>query len=202
MQIKAVLFDIGGILEITPPTDSAERWEMELGLRPGEILERMDDVWQDAAVGRVTEQEMEAAFRQRLGMNDEQVARFWADIWVDYLGTPNEELIEYFGNLRSRVRTGIISNSGVGAREKEQERYGFGDLCELIVYSHEEGIAKPDPGIYELTCERMNLRPEEAVFLDDVEENIVAARELGFHGVLFANNAQAIGEIEALLLLP
>ena len=43
----------------------------------------------------------------------------------------------------------------------------------------------------------MGLQPQEAVFLDDLEENIVAANELGFRGVLFADNAQAIGEIEA-----
>ncbi|MEE2830513.1 MAG: HAD-IA family hydrolase, partial [Myxococcota bacterium] len=56
---------------------------------------------------------------------------------------------------------------------------------------------KPDRGIYDITCERMKLLAEEAVFLDDVEENVVAARELGFHAVLFADNAQAIAEIEA-----
>ena len=197
MQVRAILFDIGGILELTPPTGWRERWRTELGLRPGELDERMMDVWREGSVGRITEQDVYTAIRQRFGLGDEQMGRFVTDMWDEYLGTPNTELIDYFVGLRPRYRTGIISNSFVGAREREQERYGFEDLCELIVYSHEEGVEKPDPELYEITCERMGLQPQEAVFLDDLEENIVAANELGFQGVLFADNAQAIGEIEA-----
>ncbi|MEX2626162.1 MAG: hypothetical protein WD225_04725, partial [Ilumatobacteraceae bacterium] len=51
-------------------------------------------------------------------------ARFMDDLWAEYLGTPNTELIDYFTGLGGRVRTGILSNSFVGAREREQERYG------------------------------------------------------------------------------
>ncbi len=69
----------------------------------------------------------------------------------------------------------------------------------MIIYSHEVGLAKPDPRIYALTCERLGVRPAEMVFLDDVEPIVEAAREFGIHAVLFEANAQAIGEIEALL---
>jgi len=197
MAVRAVLFDIGGILELTPPTGWRERWEAELCLRPGELDERMESVWRDGAVGRITEQEVDAQLRRRLGVSHAQLERLRTEMWDDYLGSPNVELIDYFAGLRPRYRTGIISNSFVGAREREQERYRFNDLCELIVYSHEEGVEKPHRRIYEITCERMGLRPEQAVFLDDVPENIVVARELGFRAVLYADNAQAIGEIEA-----
>ena len=202
MSIRAVLFDIGGILELNPPTGWRERWESELALRPGDLDKRLEDVWRDAAVGSITEQVMEDTIRRRLGLQDEQMDRFRNDMWDDYLGSPNDELIDYFGGLRSRCRTGIISNSAVGARVREQERYGFDDLCELIVYSHEVGVSKPDRRIYEITCERMNLQPAEAVFLDDVEENVVAARELGFHAVWFVDNRQAVREIEGHLCQP
>jgi epoxide hydrolase-like predicted phosphatase len=202
MQIRAVLFDIGGILEITPPTGWRERWESTLGLGPGELDERMSDVWRDGAVGKITEADVEAAIRQRLGVRDDQMDRFQTEMWDDYLGSPNVELIDYFTRLRPRYRTGIISNSFVGARRREQEGYGFGDICKLIVYSHEVGVDKPDRRIYDLTCERMALQPGECVFLDDVEENVVAAREVGFHAVLFANNAQAINDIEVCLRSP
>jgi len=61
------------------------------------------------------------------------------------------------------------SNSFVGAREREQAAYGF------------------------------KVRPEEMIFLDDMEPNIAAARAVGIHGVHYRDNAQAITEIEALL---
>jgi len=96
-------------------------------------------------------------------------------------------------------RTAIISNSFAGARGKEQERYGFADMCDLIIYSHEEGLRKPDRRIFELACERLGVQPVEMAFLDNVEESVAAARELGIHAILFEETAQAIAGIEACL---
>lgn len=95
--------------------------------------------------------------------------------------------------------TGILSNSFVGAREREQDAYGFEDLVDEIVYSHEVGMSKPDPRIYELTCTRLGVRPDEMVFLDDVETCVAGAREAGIRAVLYRGNAQAVAEIDALL---
>jgi putative hydrolase of the HAD superfamily len=122
-----------------------------------------------------------------------------ADLWAEYLGTLNAELAAYFAGLRPRYKTAILSNSFVGAREKEQARYGFGDLCDLIVYSHEEGMQKPERRFYELACERLGVQPAEVVFLDDVEVCVAAARELGMHAILFRDTAQAIADLQACL---
>ncbi len=122
-----------------------------------------------------------------------------AGFWEEYLGSPNTELIEWFGGLRRRCRTGIVSNSFVGAREREQERYGFEDLTEVIVYSHEVGLAKPDPAIYALVCRRLEVAPEDAVFLDDRQAAVEGAESIGMTGILFRDNGQAIAAIEALL---
>ena len=122
-----------------------------------------------------------------------------ADLWREYLGTANTELIEYVRRLRPRYRTGIVSNSFAGAREMEQAAYGFEDLVDEIVYSHEAGISKPDPRIYALICQRLNVVPGEMVFVDDVGLCVAGAREAGMHTVRYHNNAQAIAEIETQL---
>lgn len=94
----------------------------------------------------------------------------------------------------------ILSNSWVGAREKEQARHGFGEACDVIVYSHEEGLTKPDPRIYRLACERLDVAPDEVVFLDDLRANVEAARALGMRGLLFTGDTIAtIRELRALL---
>jgi beta-phosphoglucomutase-like phosphatase (HAD superfamily) len=61
-------------------------------------------------------------------------------------------------------------NSFVGAREREQALYGFKDMCDVIVYSHEVGWLKPDPRVYRVACERLGCAPDEAVLLDDVAD--------------------------------
>ena len=202
MVIRAVVFDIGGVLEITPDLGVGRRWEARLGLPAGEVDQRMRDVWMGGAIGTITLDEVHQAIEDRLGLDDQQRAEYMADLWREYLGTANTELIEYARRLRPRYRTGILSNSFVGAREREQAAYGFEDLVDEIVYSHEAGTSKPDPAIYALTCARLNARPEEIVFLDDTHMCVAGAREAGIHAVHYRGNAQAIEEIEELLTTP
>jgi putative hydrolase of the HAD superfamily len=199
MVIRAVVFDIGGVLEITPDLGVDRRWEARLGLPAGRMGERMDDVWTDGALGTVTLDDVHRAIRDRLGLDEQQLTAFMADIWRQYLGTANTELIEYARGLRPRYRTGILSNSFVGAREREQEAYGFEELVDEIVYSHECGMAKPDPRCYALVCERLGVSPEETVFIDDYAPNVEAAREAGLHAVHYTDHATAMAEIERLL---
>ena len=201
-MLHAVVFDIGGVLELTPSTGYRERWEESLGLQPGELDERMHEVWRGGALGTLTAEQVHEAFEQELGLSRADVESFMADFWADYLGTPNTELIHYFRQLRGRVRTGILSNSFVGAREKERERYGFEDMTDVIVYSHESGTGKPDPAIYRLVCERLRVEPQDAVFVDDHEEALAGARAVGMRAVLFRDNAQVLSELESLLAKP
>jgi putative hydrolase of the HAD superfamily len=202
MVIHAVVFDIGGVLEITPDLGVDRMWEDRLGLPSGEILERMRDVWRDGSIGTITLDDVHEALRDRLGLDGQKLAQYMADCWREYLGTANTELIEYARGLRPRYRTGIVSNSFVGAREREQAAYGFEDLVEEIVYSHEAGFSKPDPRIYALVCTRLNVAPGETVFVDDAEACVTGARDVGIHAIRYQDNAQAIADIEKLLTSP
>jgi epoxide hydrolase-like predicted phosphatase len=199
VAVRAVVFDIGGVLEITPYLGMAARWEEQLGLEPGELDRRTHHVWEAGEVGAVSEAEVHRQVGELLGLDDLQVSAFMSDLWTEYLGTLNVELTEYCRGLRPRYRTGIISNSFVGATRREQERYRFDEITDLIVYSHEVGFSKPDPRIYRLACERLGVRPEEMVFVDDTELMVEGARAVGLQAVLFEDNAQAIAEIEACL---
>ena len=98
MSIRAVVFDIGGVLEFTPSTGWVERWEKRLNRDLGTVFNELD----------------------RIGLN---------------------------GDLDPSA---IISNSFVGAREKEAEAYQFDTICDFIIYSHEVGLRKPDPRIFAL----------------------------------------------------
>ena len=86
MTIEAVVFDIGGILEITPDLG----WAPALGVpaRPGggRLGERMADAWRGGEIGTVTEAEVRQAAGERLGLDEGQLAAFMADLWRDYLG--------------------------------------------------------------------------------------------------------------------
>jgi hypothetical protein len=70
------------------------------------------------------------------------------------------------------------------ARREESRRYDLPSLVDDVVYSHEVGLAKPDPAAYLLSCARLGVEPAEAVFVDDVPVNVDAAAELGLQALL------------------
>jgi haloacid dehalogenase-like hydrolase len=90
-------------------------------------------------------------------------------------------------------------NSFVGARREEQQRHRVEDLCDLIIYSHEVGVAKPDRRIFELTWQRLGVQPEEMLFLDNAQVHVQAARACGIQAILFEDTAQALAALESRL---
>lgn len=197
MTVRAVVFDIGGVLEVTPFLGVNEKWDARLGLAPGQVETRLRGVLAAGSIGAVTLAEVHQRIGELLRLGPAQVAAFMADAWEEYLGTLNVELADYFASLRPAYRTAIISNSFVGARRLEQERYEFEQMTDLIIYSHEVGLAKPDRRIFELACERLAVRPQEMIFLDDVQAYVEAAREIGIRSILFTDTPQAIAAVEA-----
>jgi putative hydrolase of the HAD superfamily len=207
---------MGGAVEIlqiwTDPTvrwpTFAARWDARMGWAPGTMaakIQAQDDRYRAAGkdamlgLGGLRYEEWMADIQAEMGWDDATHDAFIAEYWDMYIGDFNDELAAYFIGLRPRYKTAFLSNSGVGAREHEQAARGFEDMANLIVYSHEVGFMKPDPRIYALTCERLDVQPDEMIFLDNVPGNVAAARQFGIHAVLFQNNAQTIRDIEALL---
>ncbi|MEV4680592.1 HAD-IA family hydrolase [Streptomyces kurssanovii] len=195
MTATCVILDIGGVLEITPETGWVQRWEERLELPLGTVHERMRDVWRAGSVGSISEREVHEQVAAHLGLDTPQVEAFMADLWAEYLGTPNEELIEYVRGLQGRCRLGILSNSFVGARERESALYHFDELVEQIVYSHEIGIEKPDLRAFEAVCAGLEVQPENCLFVDDAAANVEAAQAAGMHAHLFRDNTGAIARI-------
>jgi epoxide hydrolase-like predicted phosphatase len=207
VTVRAIVFDIGGVLEVGPagrePTEAFDelvaRWEARLGLATGALGAHLEQDRAGGLIGAYSEEHWQERLRTGAGMDDAALADFLRDFWDAYLGTLNVELTARLRAYRPRFKTALLSNSFVGAREREHDRYAFGDLTDLIVYSHEVGVAKPEPRIYAIACERLGVRPDEVVFLDDVESYVRGARDAGMNAVLYRDNAQALAEIEAFL---
>ncbi|MFI0915400.1 HAD-IA family hydrolase [Streptomyces abikoensis] len=176
MTTNCIIFDIGGVLEITPETGWVQRWEERLELPPGTVNERMRDVWRAGSVGSISEAEVYKQVAARLGLGMSQVETFMDDLWAEYLGMPNQELIDYVRGLRGSCRLGILSNSFVGAREREAALY---------------------LRAFEAACAGLEVRPESCLFIDDVAANIEAARAAGMQAHLFEDNDRAIKRIMA-----
>ena len=197
-MIKAVVFDIGSVLEVIDDAVFPVPFETRLGLAPGTVVAAAD--FDGAAgLGEITEDEIRRHWQRRLGLSDAQAAELMADYWRWYVGSLDQPLVDWFAAVRGRgLKAGILSNSGPGAREAER-CWGFEEMTDDIVYSHEVGLAKPDPAVYALTAARLGVAAREIVFLDDVATNVAAARAAGWHAVLHEETVRSIAELERII---
>lgn len=208
-ELEAVIFDLGGVLT-TPILASFQRFEESLGLETGTLVRvfRRDYSTVGAGndfhlleIGEITEAEyyrrLEALIREetrvdvRLGDDPMAIRRgLWGGI------RRNEEMIEVARRIGGHYRTALLTNN---VREWGGWRqYYPQDLFEVVIDSSEVGMRKPDHAIYWLTCDRLGVDPSHAAFVDDIPDNVAAAREVGLHGIHFTDTHAVIEELERL----
>jgi epoxide hydrolase-like predicted phosphatase len=203
MNIRAVFFDFGGVLYRTPDRGWIQRWLRILGLQTNKELN-------DALFDPDESPYFHALMEGRIQESDfwDQLGSAWrlSPLLVRWLRKNamshrrlNREVADFLGGLRPRYRTAILSNAGTDARRMFVDIFGFDRLVDEMIISAEEGVAKPDERIYRIALERLGVEPAEAVFLDDLVENVAAARQLGMQAVHFRETRSALEAIHALI---
>ncbi|MBR6642387.1 MAG: HAD family phosphatase [Lachnospiraceae bacterium] len=201
-MINTVIFDIGNVL-------ASFRWAdlfHDLGFT-GEKFERI-------ASATVLHPTMWNEFDRSL-MSDEEIITKCIERAPEYeqeirlLFSKTELLVEeytysadWIKSLKNRgYRVYLLSNYGKTSFEaaRDKGRLSFLPLVDGGVISYEVQIVKPEPGIYEALLAKYNLKAEECVFLDDKAENVEAAKQLGFYGIVVENYEQAKIKLKELL---
>lgn len=199
MSIKALIFDFGGVLARTPERKRRQEWEARLGLRQGEADSVVfhSDMGQKAQQGEIDEETLWRWVGQHLGLPAVELAAFRRDFWADdYL---DEALIKEIRRWRAAYQTAIISNAADGLRHTLEEEYRIAGDFDLIVVSAEEKVMKPAAEIYRRTLSRLGRPAEEAIFIDDTEINVAAARKLGMKGIHVRPGLDIIVELKKLV---
>ena len=198
-MIKAIIFDFGRVISAQKPASLFRGYEDELGLAPGALNRVMfgSDAWQETLVGRKTADDYWREIGPALGLRtpDEIEAfrrRYHADEAI------NTNVLNLIRQLRGRYKLGVLSNAPPGLVEWLAD-WEILDLFDVVICSGDEGVVKPDPTIFELVLERLDVAPEEAVFIDDYPGHVEAARSLGLHGILFTTAQALVSELDHLL---
>jgi epoxide hydrolase-like predicted phosphatase len=182
--IKAILFDVGGVLVRTFDHSGRREWEKRLGLAPNELeaIVLNSEMGHRAQRGEISDAELWQWAGAHLGVEDEGDA-FRRDFWRG--DAVDQGLVQLIRELRGRYRMAVISNA-TDDLLKTLEKYGLRSEFDLIVGSAYEGVMKPDPAIFLKALDGLGCRPGEAVFIDDAPRNIAAAEALGIHVILFS----------------
>ncbi len=191
--VKAIIFDWGGVLceetalglisyfsralKVAPePLVSAFRPFLP-AFQKGEISE--DDLWQ----GMCAALKIELPYNQSL----------WGDA-LRAIYVPNMEMFALASQLKEKGYTvGLLSNAEMAAMAFFHEQ-GYA-MFDAAVFSCAEGTRKPEQRIYEIVLERLNVKPHEAIFIDDRVDFLAGAKRLGIHTILFKSSEQVRQEL-------
>jgi epoxide hydrolase-like predicted phosphatase len=138
------------------------------------------------------------AVRQALGIQPEDMSGFLERYWS--ADDVNWELLDYIRSLHPRYKVGLLSNAWDDLRQTLHERWNIDGLFDELIISAEVKMVKPDPRIFHLALERLGVRPAEAVFIDDIEENIEAARREGLCAIQYQDTHKTLDELNRCLI--
>ncbi len=200
MSLRAVIFDYGMVLT-GPPDPEARAAILRI---TGLSEERLKDLywagrraydqgkltglgfWQKLA--RDAKLDLSPAAIKELNEWD---ARMWT--------TENPVMVAWQLALKQRgLLTAILSNMGDNVHARMEREFGWLARFDVLVWSYEMGMAKPDPAIYRYALKRLGVQPHEALFLDDRAANVEAAAAMGMKGLVFSTVEQLRRDLLAL----
>uniref|UniRef100_A0A8R1E5Y4 Acyl-CoA dehydrogenase family member 11 n=1 Tax=Caenorhabditis japonica TaxID=281687 RepID=A0A8R1E5Y4_CAEJA len=210
MTIKAVIFDMGGVL-LPAPMAYWKKLEKQNNLRENSVVETIlsKDFYPHFCsfeTGQLTTEDIDPIFSHIYNFQHNRVGEI-LPIFGSFMGQLKHlnlypEMVQLLKHLRqSGYRTILITNNFYIDRARllptlpSQVASLFDDIFE----SCRLGIRKPDPKIYSLACEKNKVQPSECVFLDDLGHNLKPAKELGMTTIKVVNPQQAIQELQAKL---
>jgi len=198
MAIKAVIWDVGGVLIRTENPEPRGELATELGVTREFLVELVFGGEQGtrAQTGEISQDEIWAYARNELKLSSNEYPdlrqRFFRGDILD------SKLVAFIRTIKPHYKIGIISNAW-SELPTALEEWEILDLFDVVVGSGDVGIMKPDPKIYQIALDYLAVKPDEAVFIDDFIENVQGARQLGIHTIYFRNRDQALIELKSLL---
>ena len=201
-MVKAIIFDVGGVLIRTNDHTPRRQWEKRLGLaeQESEQIVFSSEMGQSAQRGDITDEALWDWVGQRLNLSTADLAQFRTDFWAgDALDT---DLVAFIRRLRPAYQTAIISNATDGLHDSLANQHKIADAFDLIIGSAREKVMKPAPEIFQRTLQRLGRLPKEAVFIDDFGHNIQAAQELGWRTIHFRPGTNVPAELAKLGVVP
>jgi len=206
-ELDAAIFDFGGVLT-TSIRASFTDFERQLNLDDGTLIDAFRHEAESGEPdffllekGLITE----AEFYQRMLQN----LRDYTGKDIQFPGDPvkvrqmlfgsirrNDEMIGAAVRIGAHYKTAILTNN---VKEwTDWREWVEAHIFDLIVDSSHEGMRKPEPEIYLLTCERLGVTPDRAAFVDDIPTNVEGAQAIGLHAIQFTETEEVIEQLRPL----
>jgi putative hydrolase of the HAD superfamily len=207
-RIDAVLFDFGGVFTASP-FEAARKFAASIGIDPAVMLDTVFgpyDYDSDHPWHRLERGEMPLGDARQAILDLGKKRGFEADLFqvlaaLGSSGGPRHAFLERVRLVRVHgIATAIVTNNVLEFRDAWRAMVPIDELFDVVVDSCEVGFRKPDPRIFEKALGLLDVPAARALFLDDYEGNVSAARRLGIHGILVGvDPTDALAEFDRML---
>lgn len=195
-MFKLILFDLGGVVF----TNGTKKFVADMGARYNlplaEITDVIDgDLGTKYREGEITRNEFWQQLLSRLNLkqNADELEAEWIGDYALIVGTKDIIL-----RLKDKYKVMYLSDNVKERADKLNKQFGFMDWFSGGIFSHEVGVRKPDPKIYQYALDKAGCKPEETIFIDDKAVNLEPARAMGITPLLFASPEQLETELAKL----
>jgi putative hydrolase of the HAD superfamily len=201
-MIQAVIFDFGGVITDSP-FDAFARLESERGL-PKDFIRRINATNpHENAWARFERAELDlAGFDEAFAKEAHAAGHLLrgADVLGCLQGALRPAMVKALEHIRTRTKTGCITNNvkdDASATPRSADVASVMNLFHHVIESSKVGVRKPDPRIYAMMVEALEVDPNACVYLDDLGINLKPARAMGMTTIKVQSGEQALAELEA-----
>ncbi|MFK7854246.1 MAG: HAD family hydrolase [Granulosicoccus sp.] len=198
-MLSNLILDIGNVIcdwnpdglvasAFAEPAEQAEALSVTIG----------NPDWLELDRGTMTVEDAVARAQARTSLNPAAIAQIYENLGASLVALP-ATMIAMHRAKSLGVPIYILSNMSASAWAYLKQNHDCWDACKGVVVSCDAGFIKPEPAIYKHLCDKFSVTPESCVFVDDMAENIQAAREFGMQGVQLVNKDEGGQAVDSLV---
>ncbi len=200
MGIKAIIFDVGGVLELSKSPHIYkhkgyrdigvhEYISRKLGISVDQWFDSMDTTYAKSVEGKISKNETIEIIARNVGVSNKNFKKIVINAYRKNFKQNKQLFKQAFKLKKLGYKISILSDQWHLSKEslmndKEYKRFS------PVIVSCDVGIRKPNPKIYFLVLRELNNKPSECLFIDNQKWNVDAARKLGIESILFKDNKQ------------
>ncbi|MCD6577760.1 MAG: HAD family phosphatase [Anaerolineaceae bacterium] len=198
-KINAVIFDMGGVLLRTINSEPREAIAERFGVTRAELEAFVftSETSFRSEIGEISDKEHWENVLAHFNRPEDDTLKIYDEYFSG--DTIDQDLLAFAVSLKENYRLGLLSNAWKNARSMLVRHFEFLNVFDVSVFSYEVGMRKPDPMIFKMILEKMGINPENALFIDDMQNNVAGAKSVGLHTIRYIDTPTTIAAAKAIL---
>lgn len=195
-MIKALIFDLGNVLiyfDWKIAESRLNKIRPEIGTQITNFLYENDSIIKNLEKGKLSENEFLEIIKVQIDSSLDKltIAKIFSEIFWE-----NKELTRLIPEFKKKYRLYLLSNTNIIHRKFGWQHYEFLKHFDKLFLSYELGAIKPEKKIYNSVINSIRLKPDEILYIDDIEEYVETARNLGWNAVQFLSNEKLFKDLK------